>query len=197
MVVTRLEGGKVLLKTGVLIDRLAAYRRWEIRITCATSESDLKVRLTGVIEAHLDRKTEMTVITRDEITKAEAESRRNLAKIDASITVQRIRVTADVILTVERNRCARRNNGSRQDAIIVAEDQLRTEAKTSSEGEPISGDVTRAQVEIDADIGAFFLEASVIAEKISTCAEIQFSCQPRGEVEAGPSDSEPGRKTQC
>src|SRR5258708_227633 len=119
MVVTRFEGGEVLLEPRVLIDRLAAHRGWEIWIACATSECDLKVRLACVIETHLDWKTEMTMIARDEITKAEAESRRNFAKIDASRTMQRIRITADVILTVERNRCARRNNSSRHDAIIV------------------------------------------------------------------------------
>lgn len=160
------------MEAGVLIDRLAAHRRWVIRIAGAPSESDLKVRLTSIIEAHLDWKTQMTMIARDEIPKAEAESRRNLAKIDASRTMQRIGITADVILAVERNRCARRDDGSRQDAIIVAEDQLRAEAKASAQREPVSGDVTRAQVEVDADIGTFFLETSVIAEKICTCTKV-------------------------
>ena len=65
MVVARFEGDEALLEARVLIDRLAAHRRRVIGIACATGESDLKVRLASVIEARLDRQTEVTVIARD------------------------------------------------------------------------------------------------------------------------------------
>jgi len=125
VVVTHFEGCEVLLEARVLIDSLAAHRGWEVGIAGAPCERHLEAGLAYIVEAHLNGDAEVAAIARNQVAEAEAEARRDLAKVDASRAAERVRVAADIVLTVQGNRAARRNNSGRENAVVVAHDQLR------------------------------------------------------------------------
>jgi hypothetical protein len=182
----RTEGGEVLLKAGILINGLAAHRGWVVRIAGAAGEGQLEAGLASVVETHFDRDAETAAVARNEVAEAETETRRDFAEVDASGAVERVGVTADVVLAVEGNSAAGWDNGGCEYAVIVAEHELRTEAEVSAEREPIDSDVAGAKVEVDADVGTSFLEGGRVVEEVRAGAQVESCCKRRGGVEAGP-----------
>jgi hypothetical protein len=185
-----------LLEARILIDGFATYRRLVVGIASAANEGYLESGLADVVKANLDRDAEMTTFARYKVAEAKTEARRDFAEVDASRAVERVAITADVVLAVERNGTTCGNDGSGQDAIVVAEDQLRAEAEVAAEGKPIEGCVTGAEMKVDADVRAFFLEGRGIAEEICTCAQIESCCERRGDVEAGSCEAHSCGKSQ-
>lgn len=152
VIVAHLEGGKVLLEPRILIDGLAAHRCWVVRIASAAGERYLQSGLTYKVEPHVDREAQVAAVARNEITKAKTETRRDLPKVDTPGAVERIGVTADIALTVERDGAAGGDDSSRKDSVVVTENKLGTQAEVSAEREPIERGVARTEVQIDADV---------------------------------------------
>ena len=142
MIVAHFESGQALLKTGILIDGLAAHGRWVVRVAGTAGEGHLKGGLARVVEAHLDRDAETAVVAWNEVAKSETQAWRDPTEVDASGASERVSVTANVVLAAEANSAAGGNNGGCNDAVIVAEDELRTETEVAAEREPIESDVT-------------------------------------------------------
>jgi hypothetical protein len=57
--------------------------------------------LASVVEAHFDRDAETAAVARNEVAEAETETRRDFVEVDASGAVERVGVTADVVLAVQ------------------------------------------------------------------------------------------------
>jgi hypothetical protein len=122
---------------------------------------------------------------RYDVAESEAEAGGDFAEVDAAGAVEWVGVTADVILTAEGDGAAGGNEGSREDAVVVAEDELRTKAEVSAEGEPVEGRVAGPEVKVDADVGPLLLEGRGVAEKVSACAQVKPRCERCGNVKAG------------
>jgi hypothetical protein len=84
VVVTRFECSKILLEAGILIDGFAANRRWEVGIAGTAHERHLQIGLAHLVKTHLNRKGEVAVVARNEVTEAETETRRSFAEVNAS-----------------------------------------------------------------------------------------------------------------
>jgi hypothetical protein len=160
-------------------------------------EGNLEAGLASIVEADLDRDAEAAVSSRDKISEAETQARGDFAEVDASRAVEGIGVTADVVLAVEGNSAAGRNNGGREDAVIVTEDELRTEAEVSAEGEPIKSDVAGSKVEVDANIGTSFLEGGRVVEEVCAGAQVESRCKRRCGIEPGPCKADSRSESQA
>ena len=185
MIVAYFERGEVLLETGIRIDGLAADRGWIVGVAGAPCKSDLKAGLAGIVEADLDRDAEAAASSWDKISETETEARRDFAEVDAPGTTERICIAADVVLAAECDGAAGRNHGGREDAIVVAQDELRADAEMSPQWEPIESGMGRTKVEVYSDIGTFLLESSRVVEEV--CADAQVECcrDWRSDIEAG------------
>jgi len=64
----------------------------------------------------------VAAVARDDITEAEAETRRDFAEVDPPRAMERIRITADIVLTVESDGAARGDDSGREDAVVVTKD---------------------------------------------------------------------------
>src|SRR3984957_9567861 len=181
VVVADFEGSKVLLEAGVQIDGLAAYRRWVVGIAGSPGKGYLETGLTLVVKAKLDRDAEAAAGAWYDIAEAEAETGSDFVEVDAAGAVERVGVAADVVLAG----AAGGNDCGGEDAVVVAENELRTEAEASAEGEPVEGCVAGAEVEIDADICALLLKAGGVAEEVSAGAQVELCCERCRNVEAG------------
>ena len=124
--------------------------------------------MTNVIEAQLNWEAEVAAVAGDEVAEAEAEPRRNFLEVDAPGAVERVCVAADVILATECDRAARGDDSGREDAVVIAEHELRAEAKVSAKGKPIESCMARAEVQGYANVCTLFLEVRGIAEEVST-----------------------------
>jgi hypothetical protein len=180
-----------LLEAGVLIDGLTTYRGRVFGIAGAACEGYLEAGLANIVEAQLDRDAEMAAVAGDEIAEAETETRRDFVEVDASGAVERVCVAADVILAAECDRAARGDDSGGEDTVVIAEDDLRAEAEASTERKPIEGCMAGAEVQLDANVCALFLEGGGVAEQVSTGAQVELSCEWCGNVEACASEAYP------
>src|SRR6185312_2115371 len=95
------EGLQVFLESGVAVDRFAADRGRLGGVTCAAGEGDLEPGLADVVEAHLEGNADVAPCARDDVSEAEGEAGGELAEVNASVSVKRVGVAADVVLSVE------------------------------------------------------------------------------------------------
>jgi len=146
VIVAHFEGVETLLEASVLIDGLATYRGRVVGITGASGEGYLQTRLADIVEAHVDRNAEVAAVARNEVPEAETKARRNFAEVDATCAVERVGSAAVVVLAVKGNRTTGWDEGSGQNAIIVSEDNQRTEAEVAAEREPVEGRVAGAEL---------------------------------------------------
>jgi hypothetical protein len=135
VIVARFERGKVLLETGIRTDGFAADGRCIVRVAGTACESDLEARLASIIEANLDWDAKAAASSRNKISEAETEARRDFGK-SMRPEPRSGSVAADVVLAVQCDGAAGGNHGSREDAVVIAEEELRAETEASLEGEP-------------------------------------------------------------
>ncbi len=174
VIVAHFEGSEVLLEARILIDRLTTHRSWIIGIAGASREGYLQTRLADIVEAHLNRKAEVAAVTRYDVAEAQTEARRDFMEVDASRAMERIGVTADVVLAVQGNVAPGGNHGSSKNAVVIAKDNLRAEAEVSPKGKPVQSRVAGAELQIDPDIGSLFLKTSRVAEEVGTGAQVEL-----------------------
>ena len=187
-----------MLEAGVLIDGLTTYRGRDVGFAGAAREGYLEAGLANVVEAQLDRNAEAAAVAGDEVAETETETRRNFVEVDPSGAMEWICVAADVVLAVECYRAARGDDGGREDAVVIAEDELRAEAKVSTERKPIEGRMAGAEVQVDANVGALFLEVGGVVEEISAGSQVEPGCNWCSNVEAGASQAESrGESVEC
>lgn len=192
-IVTHFERREVLLKAGILIDRLASDRRRVVRIAGASREGDLQARLAHIVKTQLNRDAEVAPVSWNEIAEAKADARRDLAKVDTSGAMERIGIAADIVLAVQSDSAARWDNGSREDTVVIAEDELRTEAQMSSEGEPVQSNVASAEMEIHTNVCTFFLKVGAVVEEVRTRTQVESGSERCGKVKASPAKAGAGR----
>src|ERR1700691_370789 len=109
---------------------------------------------------------------RDHIPHPQRKARRSLSKIDRTASVQRVSKTADVILAVQGDSAARRNESGCLCLTVVREDHQGAQSKAPTEWEPIHGCVSRSHAEIGGDVGPLVLEGCAVAKEVRARANI-------------------------
>jgi len=169
------KGSQVLLEGCVLIDRLATNGGWLGGVAGAAAKGDLEAGLANIVEAHLEGDADVAFGAGNHVSETEGKAGRDLAEVDASASVQRVCVAADVVLPVQGDGAAGGDQRGGEDAIVVGEDEQRAEAKASVKREPVEGGMAGLHAEVDGDVGSLLLKCGGVGEEARSGTEVESS----------------------